>query len=240
LRAKQEYGRMVEGARTLAKEHDLYFMTITCRGREMSLKESEKNYGYWTNRFLDACRSRAKSKAHHSACHYASVTERQKRGHPHTHFITTFSPCDLFNGFTTSWTTDHMRGKGLVRREALRSNWLSSAVQRSGLGREYAFSKIKTVEGASRYAAKYMFKDTALREKWPPGWKRVRYSNNWPKLERKKTDAFVLLSREDWQHLARVAMIVTPDTEETEWYLHAVLRGSDVMIRSAREKVKQT
>src|SRR6185369_5110970 len=89
-RAKQEYGRMVEGCRLLAEKHELYFITITCRGKEISHEYAEENYGKWTNRLLDACRSQAKRKGRE--WHYVQVTERQKRMHPHSHFITTYAP----------------------------------------------------------------------------------------------------------------------------------------------------
>jgi len=57
-RAKQEYGRMVSGCRLLAEKHDLFFITITCKGREITHEYAEENYGKWTNRLLDACRSK--------------------------------------------------------------------------------------------------------------------------------------------------------------------------------------
>ncbi|HEY9651958.1 MAG TPA: hypothetical protein V6C95_14940 [Coleofasciculaceae cyanobacterium] len=54
---------------------------------------------------------------------------------------------------------------------------------------------------ASRYIAKYLFKHSVF-EIWPPKWKRVRYSQNWPKLpEKSNPAAFVILTAWDW-HLA--------------------------------------
>lgn len=91
-RAKQEYGRMVNGCRTLAEAHDLYFITITCRGKEITHEYAEQNYGKWTNTLLDACRVQAKRKKH--PWYYVQVTERQRRLHPHSHFITTYCPTD--------------------------------------------------------------------------------------------------------------------------------------------------
>jgi hypothetical protein len=44
-----------------------------------------------------------------------------------------------------------------------------------------------------------MFKDTAL-EQWPPHWKRVRYSQNWPPLPDFVPDFSVALrSKKDWK-----------------------------------------
>ena len=81
IRAKQEYYRMVSGIEQLYKDgHDLYFITLTCRGREMSVDEAEQNYYKWTTTILNACRNRQNRAGLHWA--YVQVTERQKRQHP--------------------------------------------------------------------------------------------------------------------------------------------------------------
>ena len=67
---------------------------------------------------------------------------------------------------------------------------------------------METVEGASRYVAKYLFKDSIFTTDWPPRWKRVRYSQSFPKLRERKTDAFVLLKHEDWYRLASKALVI--------------------------------
>src|SRR4030042_2464971 len=54
LRAKHEYGRMVEGARTLVAEgKTLWFITITCRG-DISLDMATGSYLADTNSLLSA------------------------------------------------------------------------------------------------------------------------------------------------------------------------------------------
>lgn len=77
-RAKHEYGRIVEGCKKLSERYQLWFITITCRGKEMTAQEADENYGYWTNRLLDMWR--LQSKRTHQTWAYVQVTERQKRG----------------------------------------------------------------------------------------------------------------------------------------------------------------
>lgn len=227
MRAKEEYGRIVEGIRKLAVDDQIYFITITCRGREMPLKESEQNYGYWTNKLLDAWRLQSKRIGKKWA--YAQVTERQDRGHPHSHILTTFCPLDL----AVDWKKKRVTVGGQSRMayvSAYRSQYIGQSVIRAGLGAEYDITPAGKVEAVSRYVAKYLFKDNIFNDKWPKNWRRVRYSQSFPKLQRRVTDAFVLLKRDDWEKLARIAIIVTakdPDTiEEAQFWL----RGSDVVL----------
>ena len=205
-RAKQEYGRMVEGCRTLAETNTLYFITITCKGRKLGVKDAEKNYLQWTNRFLDACRQRCK-RSGGQWC-YVQVTERQKRKHPHSHILTTFNVDDLHLATEKKWITARDGRKLPSQNLCLRSDWIQSQVRRSGLGEEYDISIVQTVEGASRYVAKYLFKDSIFTTDWPPRWKRVRYSQSFPKLPERKTTAFVLLEHADWYKLAKTAVVV--------------------------------
>lgn len=205
-RAKQEYGRIVEGCRTLAKNGNLFFITITCKGRGLGVKEAEANYLTWTNRLLDACRQRCKRSG--GKWYYVQVTERQKRSHPHSHILTTFNPGDAVEGTKESWITDREGKRKKQQVACLRSEWLQGAVVRSGLGKQYDISCVETVEGASRYVAKYLFKDSIFTTDWPKGWKRVRYSQSFPKLAERKTDAFVLLQHADWYKLAEKAVVV--------------------------------
>lgn len=183
-RARHEYGRIVSGAREIAQNRpNLWFLTITCRGAELSIADAEKGYLEWTNRFLDA--ARAKCKRDKQDWFYVQVTERQKRKHPHSHILTSFDVGDTRLDWLADWK---MRKCGLVNewKAGLRSDWLARAVVNAGLGQQYDISIVHSVEAASRYIAKYLFKDSLLTV-WPKGWKRVRYSQNWPKLE-KTTD----------------------------------------------------
>lgn len=205
-RAKQEYGRIIEGCRTLAKDQPIYFLTITCAGRRLGIREAEKSYLEWTNRFLDACRQKCKRSG--GEWYYVQVTERQTRKHPHSHILTTFNVGDLHLRRSEKWITDRNGRKLPSQNLSLGSDWLQKQVLRSGLGREYDISVVETVEGASRYVAKYLFKTSIFTTTWPKGWKRVRYSQSFPKLPERETTAFVLLEHADWYKLASKAVVV--------------------------------
>lgn len=227
-RAKQEYGRIVEGCRQLAKEHQLYFMTITCRGREISWEQSEAGYLKWTHRLIDALRKSSKKYGLHWA--YVQVTERQKRGHPHSHFLTTYHPHDLIDGFKESWK--NVNGKLQVEQlPALRSEYLLARVVSAGLGSQYDISEVQSAEAASRYVAKYMFKESMFLTDWPKKWRRVRYSRSFPKLEKQTSDAMVLLSWADWRELARKAVVVLPQDKASQKEAEYWFSKSDVLIR---------
>lgn len=223
LRAKHEYGRIVEGARTLAKDHQMYFVTLTCTGT-ISLEDAEKTYLENTNRLLSTFRAHVKKNAGFWA--YASVTERQGRGHPHSHYLMTCAPADCFIVID-----DYERYTASVARvnaklpEEMRfspepiekfsfldmwSEWFALACVKAGLGVQCRVTVVDLVEGVSRYIAKYLFKE-CMQTDWPEGWRRVRYSQNWPKLpEIEGSSAFVVLSAVDWQKVA-----LLPGTVET-------------------------
>lgn len=199
MRAAQEYGRIVSGIRHLAETSKIYFVTITCKGREITKNEADENYLMWTNRFLSAWRARTKSKGGQWC--YVAVTERQARGHPHSHILTTSNPQDLYLGHVFKERTPNLYIPANSREIALRSDWLASAVVRAGLGSQYDISIASSVEGTSRYVAKYLFKESIFSDSWPKGWKRVRYSQNFPKLPETESECMVLLSADDWRFL---------------------------------------
>lgn len=231
--AKQHYGRIVAGAREVAQTSELWFITVTCRGKEVSVETAEKSYLAWTSRFLDACY--AKSKRSGAPWVYAQVTEKQKRGHPHSHILTTFQPGDLVDGVVENWATGSDGRKYLEYKDALRSEWLQCMVCSAGLGDQYDISAVREIEAASRYVAKYMFKDTQFSASFPKGWKRVRYSQSWPKLKRKKTNAFVLMSKEDWALLASKAVVVDAEAGDAHESAEYFLKGHDVIIHEVEQ-----
>jgi hypothetical protein len=191
VRAKQEYRRIVNGCEVLAMGHKLYFWTITCRGKDCSLEEAEGNYYAWTNTLLTNARAKCKREMGYWA--YAQVTERQKktRSHPHSHIITTFLPDDA--------TLSHNQ----AGRHTIISEWFTRANYTAGLGSQHKISEVENASAVSRYVAKYMFKES-MNEKWPAKWKRVRYSQSWPKLTELKSDFLVVLrTQEDWKHAER-------------------------------------
>lgn len=233
MRAKHEYGRITEGCRYFASEQEkLYLWTITCRGEDMPLEQAENEYYKWTNRLLSACRYQAKK--HGITWMYVQVVERQKRGHPHSHLITTWYPNDLKKGSNRNWKLDNSGRWTCEDVETLRSDWLQKRVITAGLGEQYDFQEIRSVEAVSRYTAKYLFKPEAFLTKFPSSFRRVRYSQNFPKLKHEKTDAFVLLKREDWQDLAEKAVVVSPTDLESWEVARENLILADVFIRKPR------
>lgn len=227
-RARQEYGRIVSGIRALSSEGKIYFLTLTCLGKEITADEADTHYLEWTNRFFSAYRARTKT-AGRKWC-YVQVTERQARGHPHSHILTTADPGDLHLGHVWKERTPTINTPAYAREIALRSDWLQTAVVRAGLGSQYDISIASSIEGTSRYVAKYLFKETIFSDSWPKGWKRVRYSQNFPKLPEIKTDSFVLLSAEDWRWLGKRAAVVEVKDQETLLDVKWQLRHADTIV----------
>jgi len=189
IRANEEYHKLIFGAMALEHEgHKLYFLTLTCRGREMSLSESEKNYYKWTSKLLNSMRMKCNRKGKHWA--YAQVTERQKRGHPHSHLIISYVPDDVVE------TIKNRKGQSTRH---LVSKWLRRACVRVGLGEQYDITEIKSGKAVASYISKYLYKE-AITTKWPKGWRRVRYSRSWPReIENEKPDeSFPIMTELDW------------------------------------------
>lgn len=194
----------------LAEKHPLYFITITCKGREISSAYAEENYGRWTNRLLDACRAKWTRAGNKWA--YVQVTERQRRRHPHSHFITTFCPPITSREVVRKSKTTGSGQREIVLSTHLWSDWFADQIHRSGLGTQYDITEVKSAEGASRYVAKYLFKPTIFSTDWPKGWKRIRYSQSFPQQAEKQTDAIALVTQEDWYNLAKQALYVQVST----------------------------
>lgn len=234
MRAKHEYGRIVVGCRTLAAKHEIYFITITCRGKELSKSDAENSYLKWTNRLLNNLRDNAKSR--NMFWCYVQVTERQSRGHPHSHILTVWHPQDLQAGKKRQYSTDNAGFKSWQEVSTLRSEYLQKRVTSAGLGEQYDISQVDTIEGASRYVAKYLFKPEMFTSKFPAHWKRVRYSQSFPQLPERETEAFVLLCADDWKRLAKLAVVV--QIEETEAFDEAeyFLANTGVLLTKIKQK----
>lgn len=211
LRAKHEYGRMVVGAREVAKGNTLYFMTITCNG-SADVNEQERLYLKRTNALMTWIRQQAKKAGRE--VYYASVTERQKRGAPHSHYLISFVPTDTFEPLTDYEQYSDACGRVFASHPSqavfspasrdeislldLYSEALVMKALAVGLGSQVRLSYVDSIEACSRYIAKYLFKQT-MTDVWPKGWRRVRYSNNWPKLpEKHNPSAFPVMSHWDW------------------------------------------
>lgn len=221
-RARKEYGRIVEGCRTLEHDHELYFITLTCKGKSLKLADAMKGYLTWTNRLLSALRADAKKRG--VLWSYVQVTEQQGRGHPHSHVLTSYFPEDMKHGFKQSYATNTQGRREYTQKPCIRSDYLSHRVVSSGLGEQYDISIVNKVEGASRYVAKYLFHPDMFKAKYPKGWKRVRYSQNFPILPKKQSDAMVLLTAEDWRLLSCKAVLLVANDQaaydEARYNLH--------------------
>jgi hypothetical protein len=210
-RAKQEYGRMVQGAKMLEERGFRVFMhTWTCRGKELSASEAERDYGRWTNLMLNACRDRARSEK--TDWTYVQVTERQKRAHPHSHIITSFIPSDAVLNTVKKWGKS---GK-LEDRAIYTSEWYEKRLKSAGLGSQYEITEVRSLTGCAVYCAKYLFKDCMFTE-WPPKWKRIRYAQSWPKNPDHKTPeiAFAIVKYADWRKVDELERRVYADSIET-------------------------
>jgi hypothetical protein len=236
VRAKHEYGRIVEGCRTLSKQYDLFFITLTCRGRDLTLADAEDNYLLWTNRLLTNWRAHVNRSGGHWC--YVALTERQPgRDFPHSHMITTF---DAFDGFNI--VDDYPRycasvlDVGVAYPEMrykpepiekfsmfdLWSTWFVLACAKAGLGVQARISQVDNPEATAKYVSKYMFKQLG-QDAWPAGWRRVRYSRNFPKLsERVDKRAFPIVTRKDWQRVERIGGSLVCENETI--YLMALAR----------------
>ena len=232
MRARYEYGRIVEGCRKLAEHgNKLYFITITCRG-DISSEQAEANYLAQTHKLHAAFQQQVKRAGGHWA--YCAVTERQKRGHPHSHYIMACKPTDAFLvvddyqrygrevAELNAYLTENELGMefspaplGDFGFTDLFSLWLARQCAKIGLGVQARVSLVETAEGVSRYVAKYLFKES-VSTRWPKGWKRVRYTQNWPKMPEKEgsTAAYPVITYEDWKRVAAEAgTIVAKDAE---------------------------
>jgi hypothetical protein len=233
-RAKQEYWRIVNGALSLVEQgHALYFLTITTRGGNLSVKEAEKGYLEWTNRLLTNLRTKAARNADYWC--YGQVTERQKRRHPHSHILTTFDPHDAIEGIKPGYTTRQDGVKRYGDTKVLRSEILREAVISSGMGEQYDYTEVRKPEAVSRYIGKYLFKSSLLTS-WPPRWRRVRYSRNWPKEAMEKTDTFALIGREDWYNLANCADTITCMGHDCFELVNGIMASYPVRVRERKAK----
>lgn len=236
--ARGHYGKIVEGARKVYETSDLWFITITCRGKETTREEAIRCYLTWSSKFLDTLYSH--SRRNEKEWFYVQVTELQKRGHPHSHILTSFYPDGLYFGTQRRWSLLPSGKKRYEDKRVLRSDFLAKTVSSAGLGEQYDISIVRSIEAASRYVAKYMFKDSQFSALFPKHWKRVRYSQSWPDLEREKTNAFVLLSREDWNRLADLASVVDAEEgaafEDAEFFLRNQVKVNEVKQREPKEK----
>ncbi len=204
IRAREEYGRIVEGAKKLHERGlTLFFVTLTCVGKELDVETSDEGYYGWTNRLLSAWRARTKKQSGYWC--YVQVTERQKRGAAHSHMITTSYPDDA----KTYKKGDRLPNGTIAKHDCLFSEWFLSRNLSAGLGKMTDCTVVQNPVGVAVYVSKYLFKD-AQTTLWPKGWKRVRYSQSWPKLEERHNPlAFPVLNLTDWMRVKFLNVAVT-------------------------------
>jgi len=178
--------RIIEGVELLLRDRNVYFWTITCQGRELNLETADDDYLLWTNRLLATCRGQARYHAQHWA--YVQITERQKRGAAHSHFLHTWLPRDAHA------SADR---KGIVNYS---SRWFVTANVKAGLGPQCRISQVKNAAGAGSYVAKYLQKHLQD-EVWPDHWRRIRYSQDFPDTTEKPDFAIALITNDDWARL---------------------------------------
>lgn len=203
IRAKQEFHKMIYGAEKLAEMgHDLYFLTLTCRGADMPLATAEHDYYKWTTRLLNACRNELRRRDGFWA--YCQVTERQKRLHPHSHLITTYLP-------KNSVRRIRIDKRGAVV-EYFESDWFRQRNISAGLGPQYDITQIRSAKGVASYVAKYLFK-SAMQTEWPKNWRRIRYSRSWPRSQKEPVDdGWPLLNKVDWARVVDLHVAVHTDS----------------------------
>ena len=160
--------RMVFGAETLsAGGNDLYFWTLTCRGRDLDLETADDNYYEWTNRALSRLRYHARKQQNLWA--YVQVTERQQRGAAHSHLIQTYAPKDGF---------EYLTNAGYI---GVYSDIFQNAINDSGLGNICEITRVDVPAAVAVYISGYLTKHGQT-DVFPKHWKRVRWSREWPDM----------------------------------------------------------
>lgn len=216
IRAKHEYGRIVHGANVLSNSYKLSLVTLTASGSETP-DDTDDRYLEYTNRVLSAWRAHTKAIGMYWC--YVQVTERQKRGNAHSHIITTAIPKDA-----RQVKKGEYAGGYLHKRDELHSAWLQKRAAAAGLGHICNISEVRSSHGVAAYVAKYLFKDLSQTQ-FPKHWKRIRYSQSWPKLPQKENapeNAFPVIRASDWNRVRELPVIRALDNTSYETALAAL------------------
>lgn len=193
--------RIIYGAVVLAAMgYPLFFWTFTCRGRDLALEDADDGYYEWTNRALANLRYKAGKQKQPWV--YVQVTERQQRGHAHSHFIHTFAPDDA---------EVFQDRKG---RFTLSSASFLSAVVDAGLGPQCQITVIDSPEKVAIYISGYLKKHINS-DTFPAHWRRVRWSQHWPGLPKLvPVYAGTLRSKNDFYQADKMKVDFVAETEE--------------------------
>lgn len=206
IRAQREYQRIYAGASDRANSgNNLAFITLTSRGKGTDVDEAESDWYKNTTKTMNAFRNKVKRNG--DVWSYACVTERQKRGHPHAHYIITAVPDD-----TAIFEPDAVIFRQWIADERVYiSDWLLNQLIKSGMGYIHDIQFIDDIAGVVGYVSKYLFK-SLQGDVWPKGWRRVRYSRDWKARDKGTADdGFALLHKGDWKKLGAVGPNVTTD-----------------------------
>lgn len=222
IRARHEFSRIAYGATKLMDDgNPLYFVTLTCRGRDLDLETADDNYLLWTNRLLSTWRARCKKEAGHWA--YVQVTERQERGAAHSHIVCTHFPDDAI-----PFSEGDMLPNGIVaKHDCLYSAWFVEKNVSAGLGYATDCTSVRNVVGVTAYVSKYLFKDMT-ETMWGKNWRRLRYSQSWPRLpEHSNPEAFPVIRAADWYRVRNLGKVVADSPETWE---KAFLMGAENVV----------
>jgi len=74
-----------------------------------------------------------------------------------------------------------------IESAGLGESWIKTAARTSGLGYMDEEDKLRTPTGAAHYVTKYLTKSIGVAI-WPRGFRRIRASRDWPKLDMPETD----------------------------------------------------
>jgi hypothetical protein len=92
----------------------------------------------------------------------------------------------------------------------------------AGLGKMCDITSIRNAVGVAVYVSKYLFKDAQV-TLWPKGWKRIRYSQSWPKLEHESSGkGFPVIRFADWIRVSNLPTVIAKDTVAYEQALKAL------------------
>jgi len=128
IRARHEFARIALGATKLFDDGNLlFFVTVTCRGKELDLETAVADNLKWTNRLISSWRYRTKVQDETWA--YVQITERQTRGAAHSHFI-----CCSFPDDNVPYSENSMLPNGIVAKHGcLYSQWFIDRCVSAGL-----------------------------------------------------------------------------------------------------------
>jgi hypothetical protein len=198
--AAQVRQRMVDGSGILsARGLDLYFWTFTCRGRDLDMATADDYYYEWTNRALS--RLRAAAIRENLPWIYVQITERQRRGAAHSHFIHSYLPRDAKEA-------GKHKGHTLYASETF-----IQAVVAAGLGVQSQITRVETGEAVASYISGYLLKHGGT-DAFPPKWKRVRWGREWPDAVVQTSEFLaVMRTRRDWDRADKQGVTFIAENE---------------------------